>query len=84
MNALYPERFSDEDEERLERALDRSEGAVRAALRAALSEKRRARAQREQLARLRGQTETEVRTLPFIFEPELGPEDAHQQAEQVG
>jgi anion-transporting ArsA/GET3 family ATPase len=84
MNALYPERFSDAEAERIENALDGAEGAVRAGLRAAVSESRRARAQREQLARLRSQTETEVRTLPFIFEPELRPEDARLLAEQVG
>jgi hypothetical protein len=83
MNALYPERFSDQEAERLEGAIDGAEGAGRSALKAALSETRRARAQREQLARLRSQTETEVRTLPFIFEPELGPDDARHLAEQL-
>ncbi len=53
MNAVYPERFSKQDAEQLERAANAEEGALRAAARAALSERRRARSQRDQLARLR-------------------------------
>jgi anion-transporting ArsA/GET3 family ATPase len=84
MNALYPERFSNEEAERFETALERSDGGTRAALRAALSEHRRARAQRAQLARLRRRTAAPVKTLPFIFEPELGPEDARNLARRLG
>jgi anion-transporting ArsA/GET3 family ATPase len=80
MNAVYPERFSRDEAERIEATLERSEGAARGALRAALSEHRRARAQRAQLRRLRSSTETPVKTLPFIFEPELGPDDARRLA----
>jgi len=79
MNALYPERFSKDDAEKLAAALDASEpreGAVRDATRAAISEFRRARSQRAQLARLRRRTATPVKTLPFVFEPELGIEEA--------
>jgi anion-transporting ArsA/GET3 family ATPase len=73
MNALYPERFSDAEAERLARASDngisaRAEGAIRAAA----SQHRRAISQRRQLARLREQVTAPVATLPFIFEPELG------------
>jgi anion-transporting ArsA/GET3 family ATPase len=78
MNALYPERFSKRDAERLA-GLDASgpnQGAVRDAARAAISEFRRARSQRSQLARLRRRTATSVKTLPFVFEPELGIEEA--------
>jgi anion-transporting ArsA/GET3 family ATPase len=84
MNALYPERFSNEEAERFETALESSDGGTRAALRAALSEHRRARAQRAQLARLRRRTAAPVKTLPFIFEPELGPEDARNLARRLG
>jgi anion-transporting ArsA/GET3 family ATPase len=80
MNAVYPERFSRDEAERIEATLERAEGAARGALRAALSEHRRARAQRAQLRRLRSSTETPVKTLPFIFEPELGPDDARRLA----
>ncbi len=78
MNALYPERFSKPDAEKLA-ALGASEsgvGAVRDAARAAVSEFRRARSQRSQLARLRRRTATPVKTLPFVFKPELGIEEA--------
>ena len=47
---------------------------MRAAARAALSEHGRARSQRAQLARLRRRVEAPVKTLPFLFEPELGVE----------
>jgi anion-transporting ArsA/GET3 family ATPase len=80
MNALYPERFSAEEAERLESAADDAEGAVRGALRAAASEQRRAESQRRQLARLRELVSSPVDTLPFIFEPELGVEEARQLA----
>jgi anion-transporting ArsA/GET3 family ATPase len=78
MNGLYPERFSKQEAERLARlgAANGGGDGVRAAARAALSEYRRARSQRAQLGRLRRRTATTVRTLPFIFEPELGIEEA--------
>jgi anion-transporting ArsA/GET3 family ATPase len=73
MNALYPERFSDSEAERLAGALNGNEGgAAASAIRAAVSEHRRALAQRRQLARLREQVTTPVSTLPFIFKPVLG------------
>lgn len=97
MNGLYPERFSSEDVARLEPLAerqgaegDRSSGedgrgaAVRAACRAALSQSRRAATQREQLARLEELTSAPVRTLPFIFEPQLGLEQLRGLAEEVG
>jgi hypothetical protein len=60
-NALRPDRFSDEDAAVLERA---AAGAGAAAARAALAAHHRARAQREQVARL----EPDV-TLPFAVDP---------------
>jgi anion-transporting ArsA/GET3 family ATPase len=72
MNALYPDRFSESDAERLDAVADSVNGGARAAVRAALGERRRAVAQRTQLERLRGLVRAEVSTLPFIFEPELG------------
>jgi anion-transporting ArsA/GET3 family ATPase len=76
MNALYPERFSDTEAERLSAALDGNGGgsskAAAGAIRAAVSEHRRALAQRRQLARLRELLTTPVSTLPFVFEPVLG------------
>src|SRR3954464_3559797 len=71
MNALYPERFSSSDASELEDALERAEGPTRAAVRAALSEHRRCRSQREQLQRLKEAVASPVKTLPFIFKPAL-------------
>src|SRR5207342_2114537 len=53
MNALYPERFAKGEASELERALEDAQGPARAAVRAALSEYRRSRSQRDQLQRLK-------------------------------
>jgi hypothetical protein len=75
VNALYPERFGPRQAGTLSRALDTAgTPRARAALRAALSEHRRARGQREQLARLEEATGREPAKLPYVFEPELGVE----------
>ena len=73
MNGLYPERFSDAEAERLEpRPASRRATAPRGR-RARRSPSTGARArQRAQLARLRRRVEAPVKTLPFLFEPELG------------
>jgi anion-transporting ArsA/GET3 family ATPase len=78
LNGLYPKRFSKAEAERLAGVAEAENGAVRAAARAAVSEHRRARSQRAQLARLRRRVETPVKTLPFLFEPDLGPEAARR------
>jgi len=76
VNAVLPERFSGSDAEAIER-VDGGHGApaVAAALRSALSEHHRARAQRAQLRRLRAGFGGEVMTLPYLFQPDLGLED---------
>jgi anion-transporting ArsA/GET3 family ATPase len=71
MNALYPERFSKGDATELERVLEDAGGPARAAVRAALSEYRRSRSQRDQLQRLKKAVSVPVKTLPFIFKPAL-------------
>jgi anion-transporting ArsA/GET3 family ATPase len=83
LNGLYPERFSGEEAERLARVADSENGQARAAARAALSEHSRARSQRAQLARLRRRVEAPVKTLPFLFEPDLGVEAARQLARRL-
>ncbi len=82
-NGLYPERFSEDDEQRIESAFEGAEDGARPALRAALSVRRRAVAQREQLARLEELTEASVTTMPFVFEPELGTEHLRELAATV-
>ncbi|MSO42361.1 MAG: hypothetical protein EXQ70_10795 [Solirubrobacterales bacterium] len=71
MNAMYPERFDDSEAGRLERAARDADGSSGAALRAALSQHHRARSQRAQLDRLRKSARAPVKTLPFIFKPDL-------------
>jgi anion-transporting ArsA/GET3 family ATPase len=78
LNGLYPERFNKEEAERLNALAATEEGASKAAARAALSEFGRARSQRAQLARLRRRAQAPVKTLPFLFEPDLGPEAARR------
>jgi len=84
MNGLYPERFSNQEAEQLAELSGGEDGAARAAARAALSEHNRARSQRAQLARLRRRVEAPVKTLPFLFEPDLGVEAAGQLAKRLG
>jgi anion-transporting ArsA/GET3 family ATPase len=72
VNALYPERFTDDEAERIEQAAE-SNGSpgVEAALKAALFEHHRARTQRAEVARLTEEIGHEPVTLPYLFEPEL-------------
>jgi anion-transporting ArsA/GET3 family ATPase len=83
MNGMYPELFSDGEADRLASVASESEGVVRAACRAAVRECRRARSQREQLARLEELTQAPVTTLPFLFEPDLGVEQIGVLAEEL-
>ena len=83
MNAMYPERFDGSDARRLERALGGANGPAGAALRAALSQHRRARSQRAQLQRLRRRAKAPVKTLPFIFKPELKVPELERLAEAL-
>ena len=83
MNALYPERFSESDAERLASVADSVDGGARAAVKAALSERRRAVAHRGQLDRLRKRVAAPVWTLPFVFEPELGVTGIERLAAEV-
>jgi anion-transporting ArsA/GET3 family ATPase len=70
VNQLLPERFTTAEAKRLE-AVD---GSGSAAIRAALTEYRRARVQRSQLRRLRRSSDAPVGTLPFLFVPSFGRE----------
>jgi anion-transporting ArsA/GET3 family ATPase len=83
VNALLPERFSADDAERIE-AVNGEHGSpeVASALRAALSEHRRARSQRAQLRRLK-QEVGDVITLPYLWEPELRLADFERLAAEL-
>jgi anion-transporting ArsA/GET3 family ATPase len=84
LNGLYPERFTKAEAEKLRGLAESEDGAPRAAARAALSECGRARSQRAQLARLRRRVQAPVKTLPFLFEPELGVEAARRLSRRLG
>jgi anion-transporting ArsA/GET3 family ATPase len=84
LNGLYPERFNKAEAEKLTKVAEQEDGAARAAARAALSEHGRARSQRAQLSRLRRRVEAPVKTLPFLFEPELGVEAARRLSKKLG
>jgi anion-transporting ArsA/GET3 family ATPase len=71
MNAMYPERFEPDEASKLARVLEITSGPPKAAVRAALSEHRRANSQREQLQRLVDLVSSPVKALPFVFKPRL-------------
>jgi anion-transporting ArsA/GET3 family ATPase len=73
VNGVYPERFSDAEINQIE-----SVTADSPALRAALSEHRRARHHRNQLRRLR--RKTSAITLPFLFEADIGQDGREELA----
>jgi len=83
VNALLPDRFSGEEAERID-AVNGEHGSpeVAAALRAALSEHRRARSQQAQLRRLKKEV-GDVITLPFLWEPELRLADFQRLATEL-
>jgi anion-transporting ArsA/GET3 family ATPase len=83
VNAVYPDRFTNAEAERIESIDGAGSPAARAALRAALSEHRRARAQRSELARLRRAVEAPVATLPYLFEPDLGPDQLERLSREL-
>ena len=83
-NGLYPKRFTVAETKRIAEAADAGDELTRAACRAAIGQARRARAQREQLARLEQLTRAPVTTLPFLFQPEIGLEEIGTLAEKAG
>lgn len=90
MNGLYPELFGDDEAAEMRELLAREEAAngegsplARAALRAALSEHRRATAQQEQLGRLRSESGEQVLALPFLFRPRLDMDAVGELADAI-
>lgn len=83
-NGLYAQRFTAAESKRIAIAAGAEDDLVRAASRAALGQSGRARAQREQLARLRELTRAPITTLPFLFEPEIGVEEIAAITEEIG
>jgi len=84
VNALYPERFSGPEAKRIATAGDgRRSREAAAGLRAALSEHSRARGQRAELRRLRSSSDSEVTTLPYLFESELGLDELERLSREL-
>jgi anion-transporting ArsA/GET3 family ATPase len=87
MNGLYPELFSAGEAATLRDRLESADGegpvVLRAAVRAALSEHRRATAQRGQLQRLRAESGEHVLELPFLFRPRIDMEAVGELADVI-
>ena len=86
MNALLPERFTDEEAEAIEGVNGDGGGdpTVEAALRSAISEHRRSTAQTAQLERLESEVVGgEVVTLPFLFDTDLGIDEWDELSEYL-
>src|SRR4051812_39171598 len=83
VNQVLPERFTAEEAEQIE-AVNGNHGSeeVASALRAALSEHRRARSQRTQLRRLK-KAVGDVITLPYLWDPELTLDDFERLADEL-
>ena len=71
VNGMYPDRFTDEEANRLEELSGRPDAP--GALRAALAAHRRARRHAEYVSRLLERTRTPLVTLPYLFAPTIGP-----------
>jgi anion-transporting ArsA/GET3 family ATPase len=77
MNGIYPQLFDDREAATVRKRLERDDGSNgagavrRAALRAAVSEHKRAKAHQEQIARLEEGLGQDVVELPFVFRPQL-------------
>ncbi len=84
VNALYPERFGAGERALLESARRRSRSPlVGAALGAALSERKRAVAQREELDRLREDVSVPLVQLPYLFTEQIGPAELERLADAL-
>jgi anion-transporting ArsA/GET3 family ATPase len=83
MNAVYPERFTAEEIELIERRAPDADGATAAALGAAVEEAGRAVAHRAQTERLRTLVRGEVSELPFLFAARLGVAELESLAERL-
>jgi anion-transporting ArsA/GET3 family ATPase len=81
VNAVLPDRFKGREAKRLASLDGRLSAAARGAVATALSEHGRAAEQREQIERLRRDGGAPLVSLPFLFEPDLGPAEVSQLSE---
>jgi anion-transporting ArsA/GET3 family ATPase len=83
VNAVLPDRFEDTDAKRLASLDGLLSDAARGAGATAPSEHGRPSEQREQIERLRREGGGPLISLPFLFEPDLGPADVRQLSERL-
>ena len=83
VNAVLPDRFKGREAKRLASLDGRLSAAARGAVATALSEHGRASEQREQIERLRREGGAPLVSLPFLFEPDLGPAEVRQLSERL-
>jgi anion-transporting ArsA/GET3 family ATPase len=84
LNALYPQRFDEDQAAALRAALAEAETPLeRCSLRAALSEHARAAMQREQRARLAERFDGRLAELPFLFADQLGLPELDRLADEL-
>jgi anion-transporting ArsA/GET3 family ATPase len=84
LNARYTDRFSPRDATALRKVLDQDpDPTARAAIRAALSQRARARTQAGQQRRLEETFGERLITLPYLFAPELGLPELEQLADTL-
>jgi anion-transporting ArsA/GET3 family ATPase len=83
VNGVLPDRFAAKEAKRLAALDGKLSAAARRAVATALSEHGRATAQREEIERLRREGGAPVLTLPFLFEPDLGPVEVGELAERL-
>jgi anion-transporting ArsA/GET3 family ATPase len=84
VNGLYPERYTKAEAQMLRSAArDGLEPEAMAAVRAALAEHERSRAQQAHVKRLRKEAGAPVVELPLLFEPQVGLEEYQYLAEEL-
>ena len=83
VNGVYPQRFAAAEAKQLAALDGRVAAKTRSAMDTALAGFHRARDQRAEVARLRRAAEAPVRTLPFLFEPDLGAAEVEQLSREL-
>ncbi len=83
VNGVLPDRFGVAEAKRLAALDGRLSDAARDAVASALSEHGRATEQREQIGRLSRKAGGPLVTLPFLFEPDLGPAEVKELSERL-
>jgi anion-transporting ArsA/GET3 family ATPase len=83
VNGVLPDRFAAKEAKKLAALNGKISAPVRRAVATALSEHGRATEQRAEIERLRREGGAPVLTLPFLFEPDLGPAEVAELSERL-